>query len=232
MKGVPTKPRKVPTLAELGALYGVSPGSVCRWKGEGLPIFDEEAMRPIIAERLARRERQIPTAEGGEQYEVSRPQTGVVTLGAAAALKRLEQDEADRYAAYQSAKEAGAQAAVVKRLHAQYLAVSESLRKYDLQIAAIRRDAGELLSRAEVEVAIAASAEALRLSAMAVAEGGVEDIVRAGIDGDYASAGAVLIELLAAQVPTSFQRMSQTVQGCPAWCLAAARRGMMQEPDA
>jgi hypothetical protein len=217
-----------PTNAEIAKLLGCASSSVSRWRGEGLPVHDIEALKKELEARRNRRDAVMGVARGGEQYEPGETLPDTTRLGPGAALERLSQDEAARHVAYQRAVADKADANVVKRLHRQWLEVGNALRQYNLQIEQIRKDSGELIPRAHAEDAIAASAEALRLACMALAEGGVEDIVRAGMTGDYAAAGAVLIRRMTEQVPLAFRRMGQTRMGCPDWCLAAARKGLLR----
>ena len=72
-------------------------------------------------------------------------------LGAARALERMEHEEAALYSAYKSARASG-DVLSAKLSRDSWLKVSESLRKYDLLVAASRRGEGELVPRAQVEV--------------------------------------------------------------------------------
>jgi hypothetical protein len=72
-----------------------------------------------------------------------------VQIGAARALDRLEAEEAGLFAAYEKAK-AGKDALEIKIARDAWLKTSESLRKFDLLVAAARREVGELVPRADV----------------------------------------------------------------------------------
>jgi hypothetical protein len=73
-----------------------------------------------------------------------------VQVGAARALERLEREEAGLFSAYETAK-AGGDVLAIKLARDSWLKCSESLRKFDLLVEAARREAGEVLPRADVE---------------------------------------------------------------------------------
>lgn len=71
-------------------------------------------------------------------------------VGAAAALKRLEQSEARAFAAFRRAAESGDPIETTAARKG-WLAISESLRRYDLAVESDRRRSGELLPRVVIE---------------------------------------------------------------------------------
>jgi hypothetical protein len=211
----------------VAAEFGVSIATVSRWRNEGKPVEDFPAMRKLLEEKHAAHGRGSGGGGNGST-DHDRAPSDDLARGAASALARLEQDEAQRWAAYQAAKEATADASTQKRLHKQWLEVSESLRKYDLQVEQIRRDAGELLTRAQAEQVLEATATALRLAVAGAAEGFIDDIVKRSSPptGSLAEGARAMVEAIAKQVPVSLRRMALTVSGCPEWAQVAVKRGM------
>jgi len=133
-------------------LTSVSPRTLKRWKAQGAPLGDDSRLRAWLAGRKNLPQSIIAqlgdtmSADGDSVPIVSNDGNG----GAAAALRRLEREEVSAYGRLQSAIASGDPLAAKSERDA-WLKVSESLRKYDLAIEQARREAGELMPRAEVE---------------------------------------------------------------------------------
>jgi hypothetical protein len=133
-------------------LCEISPRTLKRWKAAGAPLEDDARLRTWLAGRknLPQSIRDqlgaIVSTDGDSVPVVSNGADG----GAAAALRRLEREEVAAYGRLQNAIAAGDTLAAKSERDA-WLKVSESLRKYDLAIEQARREAGELMPRAEVE---------------------------------------------------------------------------------
>jgi hypothetical protein len=96
------------------------------------------------ADLLAMEKAKRRAAELAKSIEVRLPE------GAQNALRRLEQAEASAYAALQTAMQSG-DLVEIKAARDGWLRVGDALRKYDLAVEAIRRDAGELMPRKGLE---------------------------------------------------------------------------------
>lgn len=130
----------------------VSPRTLKRWKAQGAPLEDDSRLRAWLAGR-----KNLPQsiiAQLGDTMSADGDSVPIVSNdgdgGAAAALRRLEREEVSAYGRLQAAIGSGDPLAAKSERDA-WLKVSESLRKYDLAIEQARREAGELMPRAEVE---------------------------------------------------------------------------------
>lgn len=159
-----------PTLSKIAKDWRTTVRTVSRWKAEGAPLHDAGRMRTWLASRknLPAGTREVlaskPKARDGGG---GAPQASMST-GAAAALGRLEQSEAAAFGALQRALKRG-DVVEIKFARDGWLRVSESLRKYDLQVEQIRRAASELVPRSEVERFAENFANSWRLSTVRLA---------------------------------------------------------------
>src|SRR5208337_854310 len=85
--------------------------------------------------------------------ELSPPAAPAGELGAAAALRRLEQAEFDCHLAWKAAlSNPNSTLEEVEAAAGQWKKVGDSLRQYELAVEQDRRTSGELLPRAELEI--------------------------------------------------------------------------------
>lgn len=143
-----TKPEKT-----LAAHWRCDCRTVRRWRHDGAPLNDENAMRTWLAGRS-----KLPDGTARlllEHKAKARAASLAIAAdsklprGAAAALKRLESGEVTAYAALQTALKAG-DAAEIKFARENWLRTGESLRKFDVAVALSRRDLGELVNKSEI----------------------------------------------------------------------------------
>ncbi|MFO1476130.1 MAG: hypothetical protein U1F98_05705 [Verrucomicrobiota bacterium] len=146
--------KKTKTTKSLAEIHGVTARTIRNWKAQGAPVNDPSALSAWLAGR-----RQPPRGSkpGSTFQALARDVLDAIppakqakqATGAAAALRRLEQQEADDYSAYLRAVEGGdmLQARIA---HDRWLKTAEALRRHDLAIEQARRDAGELVPRSEM----------------------------------------------------------------------------------
>jgi hypothetical protein len=155
------------TDSELAAFWRCDLRTIFRWKSEGAPLEDEGKMREWLRER-----RRIPSGTA-EILNESKPSSRPVAppkpkvkqavawadpaqpsgeLGAAAALKRLEEDERklwNRLLALEADPKVDRED--VKLCRDAWRKTGDSLRRYELAVEQDRRESGQLLPRAELE---------------------------------------------------------------------------------
>jgi hypothetical protein len=148
--------------------------TVRRWKKSSAPLHDEKKMLvwlsaqqrlPINTATLLASRR---IAASGDKA----PPPGPLLEGVAQALRRLEAMEARAFAAFERAITIGDPVAT-KSTRDNWLKISESLRRFDLQVEIGRRASGELLPREQVELLLTTFGNAL-----AGALVGFEDVAR------------------------------------------------------
>jgi hypothetical protein len=130
--------------------------TIRRWRKAKAPFTSEKRMRSWLAGR-----QHLPpgTVALLESLRASERATDPAVIraphreGAAGALKRLEEAEAEAYATFNRATASGDDVAI-KAARENWLRISESLRRFDLAIEQNRRDSGELILRSEVEHAL------------------------------------------------------------------------------
>jgi hypothetical protein len=152
--------------AALATRWAANTRTIRRWKAEGAPLTNDEAMPAWLRSRrkipagtaalLAARPddaRSVTPPKGrGARVVVAVASGEEPVQGAAAALKRLEEDEA-RLWQQLCAMEAdpGADSEEIGKVRKAWLQTGDSLRRYELAVEQSRRDAGQLLPRAELE---------------------------------------------------------------------------------
>src|SRR5579883_1744363 len=146
----------MPDLAAIATQYGCSTRTVSRWQAAGAPLDDPARMRVWLAGRkhLPPQPRLMLTTERKARRRAAATEAGAVgrddSIGAAAALKRLEQAEVASYTRFQSAQATG-DPVEMKLAREDWIRIGDSLRRYDLLVEQSRRDSGELVPRAELE---------------------------------------------------------------------------------
>lgn len=142
------KHKKKQTDADLAELYNCDERTIRNWRKEDAPLHDPQAMTAWLANR-----KNVPPATGAPSgapafqlstFELTEDE------GAAAALRRLGEAELNAAKNYQRALKEG-NPLLIKATQNAWLETLDVLRKYDAQIEAGRRDAGELVPREELE---------------------------------------------------------------------------------
>jgi len=139
-------------ITHLAKRYGVSRTTATNWKNKGAPIHNDKLLDAWLANRrqvapAILRDKKLPTFAAAATKD-----PGIA--GAASALKRLEASEVSAFQRMESATEQGCDPVTISELRKNWLAISESLRKFDLLVEANRREAGELIPRDVLEDAI------------------------------------------------------------------------------
>lgn len=150
---------------KLAAKYACDTRTIRRWRRDRAPLQNDQQMRAWLAGRKnlpAGTRVVLDEARTRENADQSKA-TPSKSVGAAAALRRLERAEERAYAAFQVATESG-DAVAIRNARETWLRVSESLRKYDVAIEESRRDAGELVPRSEIEKILSWLGSQLRLT--------------------------------------------------------------------
>ena len=152
----------------IAATWQCSVRSVRRWRKQGAPLDDHAAMRKWLAGRkhlppgtLALLEAATKADVAKAVGELSAPDTGAI--GAPAALRRLEQFEANAFALLQTALKSGDPMAI-RNARDTWLKAGDSLRRYDILVEQNRRTNDELVPRAEMERHVASFTHTLRLA--------------------------------------------------------------------
>ena len=136
MKKTPRKPDQ----SAIAERFNVTVRTVRNWQSEGAPLSDLKALRLWLAGRKhSPVERQaVPSASAGPVP------TATGDAGAAAALARLERQELQAYSDLTAAIDAG-EPLRIRQARQNWLAIGDSLRKYDALVEQGRRAAGQLM---------------------------------------------------------------------------------------
>lgn len=147
------------SLEKIGVFFHASKQGVAKWKKKGAPIHSARLMcgfiaaqkkvEPDIRIRLSEISRELGPPDEPKDEQAKPARTGGAA-GAAAALRRLEGEEIACFNRMQDEIESKTpDPSALKMARDAWIKTSESLRKFDLMVEASRRDAGELLPRAE-----------------------------------------------------------------------------------
>ena len=139
-------------LTQVAKRYNVSRTTAQNWKNKGAPVHNDKLLDSWLANR-----RQVAPAILREKKMPTFPQSGPKdpgVSGASSALNRLEASEVSAFQRMESAMEQGCDAVTISELRKNWLAISESLRKFDLLVEQNRREAGDLIPREIFEDAI------------------------------------------------------------------------------
>lgn len=149
-------------ISHLAERFGVSRRTATTWKKKGAPVHDDRLLKSWLATRQrvspgARRavSSAKPTAPTSTSKPARKPKPAPDGIaGAAQALKRLESAELAAFDRLEEATSEGADAVTLAELRKSWLAISESLRKFDLLVEQNRREAGDLVPREVLENAL------------------------------------------------------------------------------
>ena len=147
-----TRSKKTNPDKELAAFWGgVTERTIRNWRREGAPLDDPKAM----AEWIAARKNIAPAvlkknSSSPPETIVSKEAEADGEIGAAAALRRLEQQELESFRRLEGAIAAG-DAIKIRLCHDVWLKCGEALRKYDLMVEQSRRSTGELVPIGEMQ---------------------------------------------------------------------------------
>lgn len=157
--------KRTNTNAQRAKKYNCHPRTIAAWKRDGAPLDHPRAMRTWLAGR-----KNIPpnltATSTGSVPSVATVTATPQTLGAPAALKRLESAEANAYTRLEAALVKG-DALTVKQCRETWLKLCESLRHYERAVAEEKRQRGELVPRLEVQTALATLGNVMRISSEA-----------------------------------------------------------------
>lgn len=156
------KTKRTRTNVELAAKYSVSPKTISNWKRDGAPLHDEKRLAVWLSSR-----RNLPP---GLKVPTSAPPRAaaepsgerIEALGAAAALARLQAEEVSAYSRLQLAIN-GADALAIRLSRQNWLAILESLRRYESAVSADARQRNLLVPKGEVEKHVARLAYGCRI---------------------------------------------------------------------
>lgn len=153
---------------QLAKKYDVSARTIARWRTDGAPLDNDKSMAHWLASRRQLNDgtRKRLTEARHRVRQKADPSNHVP--GAAAALRRLELSEADAYAAFQAALKDG-DPGLIRSERETWLRISTELRRYDLQIEVARRDAGELMSRKDIEAILRRTADTIHFATTGIA---------------------------------------------------------------
>ena len=212
-----------PTDSKLASKWGCDARTIRRWRKDGAPLASVKAMHTWLATRKS-----LPP---GTQALVARctakalgraatADTTEATTGAPAALRRLESAESLTYRVLQTALKSGNPSAV-KAARETWLAITNALRRFDLQVERGLRDADELVPRGEVERCVGSFMYWLRLAARQAASTMISNLsAHTDLVGAFETLKAQLwenqISALAAMASTPCKA------GLPAWWIKAA----------
>ena len=157
-------------ISHLAERFGVSRRTATTWKSKGAPIHNDKLLKDWLASRQRVSPGAIRAIKPALAPMGAKPKTGTVVpkppkkkptpatapgiAGAAQALKRLESAELAAFDRMESATDEGADAVTLAELRKSWLAISESLRKFDLLVEQNRREAGDLIPREVLETSI------------------------------------------------------------------------------
>lgn len=198
-----------PNLSAIAKRFQVTVRTARRWAAEAAPVDDDAALGEWLAGRRSNGA-EPPAAECPPRPAPTAATESQAPVGAAAALRRLETEEAIAHRAMQAAMAAGSPAAQ-KASRRHWLELAGELRRADAALDAARRDAAELIPREELERIAHALGYCLRL---AVGRHFPPDERR----------DATLLHSFAGLAATMVPAMN-----CAPWAVAAVRRGYLGE---
>ena len=230
------------------AIYGCSTRTITRYRNEDAPLDDPPAIfdlwaankltppaalakgqEIIVAEyaaavgkpvaKVARPPATAPLGKQGEEprdEEIEKP-----SEGAEHALQRLEELEATAHRELILANKSGDPVRIKRTLDG-YLKISESLRRYDSQVADSRRDSGQMIPRAEAELAIEMAATWLRLSVRSFISSTTPQLAAAK---DLPVVAGLIEDGMAAGVRANLMRAPKCQAALQPWALECIRKG-------
>jgi hypothetical protein len=170
-------------LGHIADRWHCSVRSVFRWVKDGAPVNDDVAMRSWLTTRknlpagtvsvLEAESRAVKTA-----FEL--PAIDPNTIGAPAALKRLEQFEAAAFMLLQAALQGGDPVSI-KSARDSWLKCGDSLRRYDLLVEQSRRTSDEMIRRSDAEAWVQSFVYYMRVAGRRSAEALAPVVVGQGV---------------------------------------------------
>ena len=209
--------------SKLALKWGCDTRTIRRWRKAAAPLANQKAMHTWLAGRKSLPPRTAALVARCTAKALGRAATAdttEATTGAPAALRRLESAESLTYKVLQTALKSGNPSAV-KAARETWLAITNALRRFDLQVERGLRDSDELVTRGEVERCVGSFMYWLRLAARQASS-----TLIAGLSAHSDLVGA--FETLKAQLwenqISALAAMASTPckAGLPAWWLKAA----------
>lgn len=215
-----------PSDTKLALKWACDERTIRRWRKDRAPLNDPKRMRRWLAGRKHLPPGTVALLEQlrtDERATVASQDAKPQVEGAAGALKRLEAAEAQAYTAFKNATATGDDIAI-KSSRENWLKISESLRRFDIALEENRRDSGELVRRAEVELALRKLGWIMRVAhegiipQIAVAVAGESDIVRTRVILRKIGYDVALLSYSAAEA-----------LGAPSWAIRAVAADIVAE---
>ena len=212
-----------PTDSKLASKWGCDTRTIRRWRSDGAPLASVKEMHTWLAGRKS-----LPP---GTQALVARctakalgraatADTSEATTGAPAALRRLESAESLTYRVLQTALKSGNPSAV-KAARETWLAITNALRRFDLQVERGLRDADELVPRGEVERCVGSFMYWMRLASRQAASTMISNLsAHSDLVGAFETLKAQLWENQLSALAA--MASSPCKAGLPPWWLKAA----------
>lgn len=212
-------PTQRKTLNELALRWKANVRTVARWSQQGAPLQDEARMRVWLSSRkhLPPGTRELIAVETPARRTAVAQDAGELKTGAAAALTRLESSEATAFRQLEDALKTG-DPAEIKFFRDSWLRIGDSLRKYDIAVAELRRDSGDLIPRIELE----RLAGYFTLCWKGAAQELCNSLPQQLLDASRAEMVEILHASLFDQMINSFTAMAATPDFCPPWLIRAA----------
>lgn len=211
-------------------LYQRSSTTITRWMREGAPLDDPKAGPAWVATKKPRGRRrpqgvsQTPRLGSRQKVQAVTEEAKKLaeTLGAPAALARLESEERAAYQALQEAKEIG-DARVIKDATRTYNEIAANLLKFDREVQDSRRATGQLVPREDCIISVRAAARLMRLAVVKFSRGRAMRLVTDCADPAEARMAWLrgIHETLSIEAP----RYLDTREPVPDWAAAALAEG-------
>lgn len=217
-------------------LYKRASTTITRWMREGAPLDDPKAGPAWVATKKPRGRRTpqgvapAPRLGRGKAKAVTEEAKRLAeTLGAPAALARLESEERAAYHALQEAKEMG-DARVIKDATRTYNEIAANLLKFDREVQDSRRATGQLVPREDCVITVRAAARLMRLAVVKFSRGRAMRLVTDC--ADPAEARMAWLRGIQDTLLIEAPRYLDTREPVPDWAAAALAEGFdIKLPD-
>lgn len=219
-------------LAHYCSVYGKGIATIKRYSGAGAPLDNPDAMGDWIAAKRVKGgpKSHTPDTFAEDPYPRPQPVDGAedepqvfeeLKEGAAETLKRLEALEPMLYQRLQKAIRIN-NAEKIANARADWLPVSESLRKYDLLVEQSRRDSGDLIPRSQGEMAALMAATWLRLAWMTFVS---SDASKLQAIEDTREWTAAAHEGMRSAILVALRNSAAAIGELPDWAIAKIKEG-------